>query len=346
MRRVLLCTAALALGLGGFATPTASAGDDGGGGGGNGDDRFTCRASGIRGTSPLINSEPIIANGEFRFNEDTGKFEPVGGDPCADDFDQGLNVQIPSSPTAKPRKPPCTKPTLLDLNRPLVCADVVTAQTDNEDDVGEANASAANVVIVLGNMPGQQLAIQVRVLTSHAEARCVDNKAVLAGNSEVVGLNINGNDQGIITDNNQTIPLGPLGFITANEQTKTDDKITQRALHIKLLPDTPGESDVVVAESIADVHGDPCAPPPPECSDKVDNDKDGLVDEADPGCHTDGDPNNPGSYDPNDDDETDEPKLPQCSDGVDNDDDKFIDFPDDPGCESADDDDETDPPKS
>ena len=31
-------------------------------------------------------------------------------------------------------------------------------------------------------------------------------------------------------------------------------------------------------------------PPPPECSDGVDNDGDGVVDEEDPGCHTDGTP--------------------------------------------------------
>lgn len=45
-----------------------------------------------------------------------------------------------------------------------------------------------------------------------------------------------------------------------------------------------------------------------QCSDKIDNPdpEDTLIDKADPGCHTDGNPNNPGSYDPADDDETDE----------------------------------------
>ena len=44
----------------------------------------------------------------------------------------------------------------------------------------------------------------------------------------------------------------------------------------------------------------------PQCSDDIDNeDVDDLADELDPGCHTDGDPDNPDSYDPNDDDETD-----------------------------------------
>ncbi len=43
----------------------------------------------------------------------------------------------------------------------------------------------------------------------------------------------------------------------------------------------------------------------PQCSDGADNDGDGLVDRADPGCHTDGDPSNDASYDPNDDSEAD-----------------------------------------
>jgi hypothetical protein len=40
-----------------------------------------------------------------------------------------------------------------------------------------------------------------------------------------------------------------------------------------------------------------------ECVDGVDNDGDGVIDRADPGCHTDGNPNNPASFDPNDDSE-------------------------------------------
>src|SRR3989344_660271 len=40
-----------------------------------------------------------------------------------------------------------------------------------------------------------------------------------------------------------------------------------------------------------------------QCSDQGDNDDDELIDSADPGCHTDNDPNNSESYDANDDDE-------------------------------------------
>lgn len=52
-----------------------------------------------------------------------------------------------------------------------------------------------------------------------------------------------------------------------------------------------------------------------QCSDKVDNDGDGVIDSADPGCHSDGNANNPASYNPNDDSEAngalaDADKLP------------------------------------
>ncbi len=41
----------------------------------------------------------------------------------------------------------------------------------------------------------------------------------------------------------------------------------------------------------------------PQCSDGADNDGDGVIDAADPGCHSDGNAGNPDSYNPNDDSE-------------------------------------------
>jgi hypothetical protein len=101
-----------------------------------------------------------------------------------------------------------------------------------------------------------------------------------------------------------------------------------------------------------------------QCSDGIDNDGDGKIDAADPGCHTDGKPNNPSSYDANDNDESDKAGGnqgagdhggkggggnegagngggnegagnggPQCSDQADNDNDGLIDAAD-PGCHS------------
>ncbi len=85
-----------------------------------------------------------------------------------------------------------------------------------------------------------------------------------------------------------------------------------------------------------------------QCVDGEDNDGDGVADEADPGCHTDGDANNAASFDPTDNDETnvasggggsgdvtddggDDGGDTQCADGRDNDGDGLVDE-DDPGC--------------
>lgn len=83
-----------------------------------------------------------------------------------------------------------------------------------------------------------------------------------------------------------------------------------------------------------------------QCSDGVDNDGDGVIDIGDPGCHTDGNANNPASFDPADNDERnaanaggggggggadDDGDDAQCADGRDNDGDGVIDE-DDPGC--------------
>jgi len=77
-----------------------------------------------------------------------------------------------------------------------------------------------------------------------------------------------------------------------------------------------------------------------QCSDGVDNDGDGWVDEEDPDCLTSGGngPSDGGTYDPDDDSEDSGAiNPPQCSDGIDNDEDGFIDG-NDPQCASAGDD--------
>ena len=71
----------------------------------------------------------------------------------------------------------------------------------------------------------------------------------------------------------------------------------------------------------------PPPPPPPQpkaCSDGIDNDGDGLIDGADPGCDGPGD----------DDEYNPPPPVPtvQCADLLDNDADGFVDYPQDLGC--------------
>jgi LPXTG-motif cell wall-anchored protein len=78
----------------------------------------------------------------------------------------------------------------------------------------------------------------------------------------------------------------------------------------------------------------------PQCSDTIDNDGDGVIDAADPGCHSDNDASNNASYNPNDDDETDKKSNTggssketgvECADKKDNDGDGLVDAKD-PGC--------------
>src|SRR3989344_6189906 len=54
----------------------------------------------------------------------------------------------------------------------------------------------------------------------------------------------------------------------------------------------------------------------PQCSDNADNDLDEATDENDPACHTDGDPDNPDSYDPEDDDENSKPIITLIGDAT------------------------------
>src|SRR5262249_11483902 len=77
----------------------------------------------------------------------------------------------------------------------------------------------------------------------------------------------------------------------------------------------------------------PDGPTLPKCSDRIDNDGDGLIDfPYDPGCTS-----------PNEDSETDPcpgPGCPQCANGKDDDANGQTDYPHDPGCTSAADNDE------
>lgn len=77
-----------------------------------------------------------------------------------------------------------------------------------------------------------------------------------------------------------------------------------------------------------------------QCADTRDNDNDGVIDRADPDCHTDGDSRNNASYDGNR-NESGTSGIPQCQNNLDDDSDNKVDFPNDPGCSSATDNSET-----
>jgi len=209
--------------------------------------------------------------------------------------------------------------------------------------------------------------VEADAVRGEAVAKCVGNTASYSANSEVVNLVIGGQDplsgplndlvaqiSGAINDSG----LADLLDIDVNVTNVTATGASVDALVITVL-EAAGDPPVAQGRlGHAEVSGVTCGAGgtggPPQCSDTVDNDDDGVIDAADPGCHSDGDADNPDTYVPSDDDETDG-GGPQCSDTVDNDGDGVIDA-DDPGCHSdgdadnpdsyePDDDDEADTPQ-
>lgn len=106
-------------------------------------------------------------------------------------------------------------------------------------------------------------------------------------------------------------------------------------------PNVKGGTDELTLSYKIPATGDILATPHRQCSNDIDDGPDGVKDEDDPNCHTDGNAGNPDSYDPT---INNEDPPPACSDGTDNDDDTLVDYPDDPGCTDADDDNEYNPP--
>jgi hypothetical protein len=97
-----------------------------------------------------------------------------------------------------------------------------------------------------------------------------------------------------------------------------------------LYDNCPGNPNPLQENVDGDLLGDVCDPHPLEpehCSDGLDNDGDGVVDQADPGCswHS---------------DSSEQSLALPCDDGVDNDGDGHVDYPDDPSCTSLEDVDE------
>lgn len=136
----------------------------------------------------------------------------------------------------------------------------------------------------------------------------------------------------LVSQTNSTITLGwtpqsGYGYLfSLNGQLVSRTNDPSRST-VKFSKGTSYDIDVIVKG--ANGHYPP-APPPPQCSDGVDNDGDGKIDLADPGCTG-----------PTDNDETNVTPAAQCADGLDNDSDGKIDYPADPGCSSATDNDET-----
>jgi LPXTG-motif cell wall-anchored protein len=216
----------------------------------------------------------------------------------------------------------------------------INQTADCQTSVG--GSSAANVT----SSSGAVASAANSVATSNS---CKNQAPQVARDSRVIGLGgvavplpAAGCDNGTadtVTD------LPPLARIVCNADDLAGAAVVRDALDVfvlnsgttSLIREATASSEAVsVAPKGAETTG-------PQCSDGVDNDGDGKVDGADPGCHSDGDPNNPASFVPSDNNEADpsatgpsggqEDGRPECSDNEDNDGDGKVDE-DDPGCHS------------
>lgn len=191
-------------------------------------------------------------------------------------------------------------------------------------------------VLVNEGIPNGKL-LDADLVTAEAVAVCKAGAVQYSANSEIVNLQITDQDplSGPLNTLIDEISTGLNGSpfvevvdIDVNVVTKTATGAAVDALVITLLSGAGEPVPVQVRLGHAEVKDVACGGgDAPECSDTQDNDGDGVIDAQDPGCHTDGNPDNPDSYDPTDDSEAET----QCSDNKDNDGDSAIDTAD-PGC--------------
>ena len=147
----------------------------------------------------------------------------------------------------------------------------------------------------------------------------------------VNSVNLNGSGS---TDSDGTIASYTWEFVSGPSNVDPNDVVSPSAgglvagtyVFKLVVTDNDGATD----DDTVSITVNPVVVETPQCSDDVDNNdaEDTLADELDPGCHTDGNAGNSGSYNPNDNNETD---VPKCSNTGDDDGDQLIDSAD-PGC--------------
>lgn len=208
---------------------------------------------------------------------------------------------------------------------------------------GPYNARAVGEIeslqlLLQDSIPGGQL-LNAEVVTGEAVAVCAAGAVQYSASSEVVNLQIADQDplsgplNDLVTQISEGLnasPLVDLIDIDVNVVTTTPTGASVDALVVTLLAAAGDPPLGQVRLGHAEVSGVSCGggAGAPQCSDTADNDGDGKIDAADPGCHSDGNAGNPGTYVPSDNDEAD---AAQCADTADNDGDGVIDAQD-PGC--------------
>jgi LPXTG-motif cell wall-anchored protein len=199
-------------------------------------------------------------------------------------------------------------------------SDVASQLEQVEQEVpGPYNASGVALIegaeVLVNQVAADVSLVEADVIRAEAAAVCTAGTVQYTANSEIISLQIGGEEvplneplTQIIDGLNEGLAQSGLEAIVDIERnviTPLEDGIAVDALVVTVLS-AAGDAPVgEVRLGHAEVSGVACGGAP-ECSDGVDNAdlEDELADAEDPGCHTDGDASNPASYDPDDDDET------------------------------------------
>lgn len=202
----------------------------------------------------------------------------------------------------------------------------VHPQADLESELTEVTQSleAPYNARAVGSVEGAEVLLDtvgegIALLTAgavraEAVAVCRGGTVQYAANSEILQLQIgeeqlplNAPLQDIIDGVNGVLEdttLNQVVDIERNVVTETPDGIAVDALVVTVLA-AAGETPLAtVTLGHAELSGVTCGTPT-QCNDGTDNDGDSVIDANDPGCHTDGNADNPGSYDPTDTSEAD-----------------------------------------
>ena len=260
--------------------------------------------------------------------------EPVAESTLAEEDVTATTVDVPASPLAVSGTLTASAAVhqASDLASELLVNQQATPGPYNARGFGEIEGAQVLLDTVGEGIP----LLRADAVRAEAVAVCVGDTVTYSGQSEIVNLDIGGEDvplnaplEQIIDALNDVLEQSGLNQVVNVERNVVTQSATGAAvdaLRVTVLAaagDVPLGTVVLGHAEVADVACGAAT----QCSDTQDNDGDGRIDAEDPGCHTDGDAANPDSYDPADDDESD----PECSDTEDNDGDGKIDA-EDPDC--------------
>jgi hypothetical protein len=223
---------------------------------------WTCRASaGYVEVAPLLNDdrlEPVLANG-------VANAAAPDNDQCASQSTGVQTVELPEG---------SGEAALLTLEAASASTTITPEIAPAREQAVSADGGVAETVRV--NVAG--VIIDAETVTAEASGSCVNGAPVLAGDTEIVNLTINGTPI-ILAGERTAFEIPALISLTLNDidrhltaadgSTPAGEELVARAVLIDVLPAIGIEplARIVLGESKVDYHGTVCAPPipPPTC---------------------------------------------------------------------------------